>query len=70
MKSKVKGTVLQSKVKGRVLQILTVEDHLQLMLQYDGSNDDLDCRIDFRYLDFICIIKYLRSRLIKDCAVE
>ena len=33
-------------------------------LQYDGSKDDLDWRIDFKYLIFICIIKYLRSRLI------
>ena len=35
------------------------------LLQYDGSNDDLDCRTDFRYLNFVCIIKYLRSRVIK-----
>ena len=39
-------------------------------LQYDWSNGDLDWRIDFRYLDFICIIKYLRSRLIKGCSIE
>ena len=34
------------------------------MVQYDGSKDDLDWRIDFKYHNFICIIKYLRSRLI------
>ena len=39
-------------------------------IQYDGSNDDLDWRIDFRYLNFVCIIKYLRSRLIKGCFIE
>ena len=39
-------------------------------LQYDGSNDDLDWRIDFRYPDFICIMKFLRSRLIKGCTTE
>ena len=36
-------------------------------LQYDGSNDDLDWRIDFRYLNFVYIIKYLRSKVIKGC---
>ena len=40
------------------------------MLQYNGSNDDLDWRIDFRYPNFICIMKYLRSRLIKGCSIE
>ena len=40
------------------------------LLKYDGSNDNLDWRIDFKYLDFICIIKYLRSRLIKGCSIE
>ena len=40
------------------------------MVQYDGSNDDLDWRIDFRYPNFICIIKYLRSRLSKGCFIE
>ena len=39
-------------------------------LQYDGSNDDLDWRIDFRYLNFIFIVKYLRFKLIKDCSIE
>ena len=39
-------------------------------LQYNGSNDDLDWRIDFRYPNFICIIKYLRFRLIKGCSIE
>ena len=39
-------------------------------LQYNGSNDDLDWRIDFRYPNFICIMKYLRSRLIKGCSIE
>ena len=40
------------------------------MIQYHGSNDDLYWRIDFRYLDFICIIKHLRSWLIKVCSIE
>ena len=40
------------------------------MLQYDGSNDDLDWRIDLRYLNFIYIIKYLRSGLSKCCFIE
>ena len=39
-------------------------------LQYDGSNGNLDWRIYFRYSNFICIIKYLRSRLVKDCFIE
>ena len=39
-------------------------------LQYDGSNDDLDWRINFRYLNFICIIKYLRFKLNKSCFIE
>ena len=39
-------------------------------IQYDGSNEDLDWRIDFRYSNFICIIKYLRFRLIKGCSIE
>ena len=39
-------------------------------LQYDGSNDDLDWRIDFKYLNFVCIRKYLRSRVIKGCFFE
>ena len=34
------------------------------MVQYNGSNDDLDKRIDFRYPNSICIMKYVRSRLI------
>ena len=41
-----------------------------LNLQYDGSKDDLDWRIDFKYLNFIYIIKYLRFRLIKGCFIE
>ena len=40
------------------------------LIQYDGSNDDLDWRIDFSYLNFVCIIKYLKSRLIKGCFFE
>ena len=40
------------------------------VIQYDGSNDDLDWRIDFRYLNFVCIIKYLRFRVIKGCFIE
>ena len=43
---------------------------IRRLLQYDGSNDDLDWRIEFRYLNFICIMKYLRSRLIKSCFIE
>ena len=39
-------------------------------VQYDGSNDDLDWRIDFRYLHCIFIIIYLRSSLIKGCSIE
>ena len=39
-------------------------------LQYNGSNDDLDWRIDFKYLNFVCFIKYLISRVIKDCFIE
>ena len=39
-------------------------------VQYDGSNGDLDWRIDFRYLNLICIIKHFRSRLIKGCSIE
>ena len=37
-------------------------------LQYNGSNDELDWRIDFKY--FNIIVKYLRSRVIKDCFIE
>ena len=40
------------------------------IVQYDGSNDDLDWRIEFRYPNFICIMKYLRSRLIKGGFIE
>ena len=39
-------------------------------VQYDGSKDDLDWSIDFKYFSFICIIKYLRFRLIKGCSIE
>ena len=39
-------------------------------IQYDGSNDDLDWRIDVKYLDIIGIVKYLRSRLIEGCSIE
>ena len=38
-------------------------------VQYDGSKDDLDWRIDFRYLNFIWFIKKLRSMLIKGCSI-
>ena len=41
-----------------------------LDLQYNGSNDDLDWRIYFRYRNLIFIMKYLRSRLIKSCSIE
>jgi len=27
------------------------------LVQYDGSNDNLDWRMDLRYLCFVCIIK-------------
>ena len=46
------------------------EVHTHYFLQYNGSNDDLDWRIDFKYLNFICIIKCLRSTLIKGCSIE
>ena len=39
-------------------------------VQYDGSIDDLDWRMNFRYLNFIYIIKKLRFRLIKGCSFE
>ena len=39
-------------------------------IQYDGSNDALDWRIDFRYPNFIYIMKYLRFRLNKGCSIE
>ena len=39
-------------------------------IQYDGSNDDLDWRLDFKYLNFVCIIKHLRPRVIKGCFIE
>ena len=42
----------------------------QINIQYDGSNDDLDWRIDFKYFDFILIVKYLRFTLIKDCSIK
>ena len=48
----------------------TYEKGQSLEVQYNGSNDDLDWRIDFRYPNFISIIKYLRSRLIKGCFIE
>ena len=41
-----------------------------LHLQYDGSNHDLDWRIDFRHLNFVCMIQYLRSKVIKGCFIE
>ena len=41
-----------------------------LLLQYDGSNDDLDWRIDFRCLNSNFIVKYLRFTLIKDCFIK
>ena len=34
----------------------------QKYVQYNGSNDDLDWRIDFKYLNFISITKFLRSK--------
>ena len=34
-------------------------------VQYDGSKDNLDWRMNFRYLNFIRFIKNLRSILIK-----
>ena len=59
---------------GMVFQTLALPSHDISIgtgeVQYDGSNDDLDWRIDFRHLNFICIIKYLRSRLIKGCSIE
>ena len=42
----------------------------KLQVQYDMSNDDLDLRIDLRYFNFNCVMKYLRSRLIKGCSIE
>ena len=39
-------------------------------IQYDGSDDDLDWRIDFGFFDYICIIKCFRSKLIKDSSTE
>ena len=39
-------------------------------LQYDGSNDDLDWRIDQRYLNLICIMKYSRFKLVKGSSFE
>ena len=39
-------------------------------MQYDGSKDDLDWRIDFKYFNSIYIMKYLRFRLIKSCSIE
>ena len=38
-------------------------------LQYDGSNDDLDRGIDFKYFNFSCILKHLRFKLIIDCSI-
>ena len=53
---------------------LDASSHLYKMVcplvQYDGSNDDLDWRIEFKYLNFVCITKYLRSRVIKGCFIE
>ena len=43
---------------------------MYMMYKYDVSNDDLDWRIDFKYPNFICIIKYMRSRLIKGYSNE
>ena len=34
------------------------------VIQYDGSKDNLDWRIDFKYLSFICFIKFFRFKLI------
>ena len=55
-------------VKISVNSFLTAMLNTDHELQYDGSNNDLDWRMDFRYLYFICIIEYLRSRLIKGCS--
>ena len=45
----------------QIFAALTRFDNL-IMIQCDGSNDDLDWRIDFKYPNFICIIEYLRFR--------
>ena len=39
-------------------------------IQYDGSKNNLDWRIDFRYLNFIWLIKNLGSMLIEGCSIE
>ena len=52
------------------MNYLSLIDRVTYLIQYDGSNDDLDWRIDFRYLNFICIIQYLRSRVIKGGFIE
>ena len=38
------------------------------ILQFDGSKDDLDWRIDFKYFNFIYFIQKLRSMKIKSCS--
>ena len=34
------------------------------VILYDGSKDNLDWRIDFKYFDFICFKEYFRFKLI------
>ena len=48
---------------------LVIKQFLFNEIQYDVSKDDLDWRKDFKYLNFICFMKNLRSRLIKDCSI-
>ena len=43
---------------------------IQEQLQNDGSNDYLDWRIDFNYFNLVCIIKYLKFKVIKSCFNE
>ena len=51
-------------------KILAWKQSFREKVQYHGSKDDLDWRIDFKYLNFICFIKCLRSILIKSCSIE
>ena len=61
-----KGIQLQ----GWELGLRAQKARIFVLLQYNGSNDYLDWRIDIRYLNFDCIIKYFRSRLIKGCSIQ
>ena len=42
--------------------LLHCQTIVKQVIQYDGSNDDLDLRVDFMYANFISITKFLTSK--------